>query len=121
MLMKRWPFLTITIVLLAMAIYAWPAAREFCVLNRAAFFRGEWWRAFTAHFVHFSPSHLSLDVAVFLCAGGFIEWRSRRIFVVLFGLASLAVTSAVLLFSPQFQFYGGLSGVASAMLFFVAL
>ena len=119
--MRAIPFLTIATALLAVAVYAWPEAREFCVLDRRAFFHGEWWRAFTAHVVHFSPSHLWWDATVFVSAGAFVEWRSRRIFASLFIAASMAVTGAVLVFTPEFQFYGGLSGVATAMLFFAAL
>ena len=119
--MKRWPLLTILTALLAIAIHAWPGAREFCVLDRGAFLRGEWWRAFTAHLVHFSPSHLWLNAAVFLGAGGIIEMRSRRVFLALFASASVAIAVAVLMFAPEFQFYGGLSGVATAMLFLLAL
>jgi rhomboid family GlyGly-CTERM serine protease len=119
--MKRVPFLTIVTVLLAVAVYAWPGAREFCVLDRAAFLHGEWWRAFTAHLVHFSSSHLWLNAAVFLVAGGIIETQNRRAFAALFISASVAISGAVLMFAPQFQFYGGLSGVATAMLFWIAI
>jgi rhomboid family GlyGly-CTERM serine protease len=119
--MKRWPLLTIHTALLAIAIYAWPGAREFCVLDRGAFLHGEWWRAFTAHLVHFSPGHLWLNVAVFFGASGVIEMQSRRLLLALFASASVAISVAVLVFASEFQFYGGLSGVATAMLFLMAL
>ncbi len=119
--MKRVPFLTMVAALLAMAVYEWPGAREFCVLDRGAFLHGEWWRAFTAQLVHFSPSHLWLNAAVFLVAGGIIEAQSRRTFLALFVSASIAISGAVLMFAPEFQFYGGLSGVATAMLFLIAI
>jgi rhomboid family GlyGly-CTERM serine protease len=119
--MKGFPLLTIVTALLAVAVYAWPGALEFCVLDRAAFLRGEWWRAFTAHVVHFSPRHLWLNAAVFLVAGGIIESQSRRVFTALCVSAAVAITGAVLMFAPEFQFYGGLSGVATAMLFLIAI
>ena len=119
--MKGVPFLTLVTTLLAVAVHASPGGVEFCVLDRGAFLRGEWWRAFTAHVVHFSPSHLWLNAAVFLIAGGIIERQSRRVFMTLFISASLAISGAVLMFAPEFQFYGGLSGVATAMLFLIAI
>jgi rhomboid family GlyGly-CTERM serine protease len=119
--MKAVPFLTIVTALLAVAVYAWPGALEFCVLDRGAFLRGEWWRAFTAHLVHFSPSHLWLNAAVFIVAGGIIERQNRHAFAALFISASIAISGAVLMFAPEFQFYGGLSGIATAMLFLIAI
>lgn len=119
--MRGVPFLTILTALLAVAIHAWPGAREFCVLDRGAFLHGEWWRAFTAHAVHFSSSHLWLNAAVFVVAGGIIERQSRRVFVALLVSGAMAISGAVLMFAPEFQFYGGLSGVATAMLLLIAI
>ena len=115
------PLATGLLALFAVAIYFCPGAVHWSVLDRGGFFHGDWWRAFTGHFVHFSPSHLWLDTAVFVVAGAFVESKSRRTFTVLFATSSIAISGAVLGFAPELQFYGGLSGVATAMLFLVAL
>lgn len=115
------PLATALIALLALAVYLCPGAANWCVLDRSAFLRGEWWRAFTGHLVHFSNSHLWLDVAVFLAAGALVELKSRRVLMTLLAVASMAISAAVLILAPEYQFYGGLSGVATALLFLVAL
>jgi rhomboid family GlyGly-CTERM serine protease len=119
--MKKTPYAAIVITALALAVYLCPGARDVCIFDRAAILRGEWWRLITGHLVHFSPSHLLFDLTVFVLAGGLVEARSRHLFWALLASATMLIALALLAFVPELRFYGGLSGIATAMLFLIAL
>jgi rhomboid family GlyGly-CTERM serine protease len=121
MLMKSTPIIVSAIGAAAGVIYLCPAAQQFCVFDREAALHGQWWRLITCHLVHFSHSHLLFDIIVFLLAGVLIESKSRRLFAALLATSAVAIGTALLLFAPHMQFYGGLSGIATTLLFFVAL
>jgi rhomboid family GlyGly-CTERM serine protease len=118
--MRRFPFITTTVTVVVLAAWVSPQLREFCLFERTEIMNGQWWRFLTGHLVHFSPSHLMFDSAVFLLAGAIVEERSRKLLIGLLLTSVAAISTGLFWFAPQLQFYGGMSGVATAMLCFVA-
>lgn len=86
-------------------------APKFCIYDRAAILQGELWRAYTGHFVHFSTSHFLWDALILGVAIALLEkWKVPGRFAFLV-LAPLAISLAMLVFEPNLEFYGGLSGI----------
>jgi rhomboid family GlyGly-CTERM serine protease len=81
----------------------------------------EWWRVFTGNFVHFSGRELGWNVAVLIPAGFWAErvlpGRARLLWLV----APLVVGLVVHGFLPDVAHFVGLTGVAAAMVGFLAL
>jgi rhomboid family GlyGly-CTERM serine protease len=82
--------------------------------------RGEYWRLWTGHFVHFGWSHLLWNLAVFAVAGSWAERVAPRRARVLLIVAPPIIGVALFGLDPELGFYGGLSGVTAAMLTFLA-
>jgi rhomboid family GlyGly-CTERM serine protease len=119
--MRRLPFITAAVAVLVLAAWASPHLREFSLFERTHISSGQWWRLLTGHFVHFSPSHVIYDSAVLLPTSAMAEGRSRKLVIGLLLASALAISGALFWLTPEFQFYGGMSGVATATLYFVAL
>jgi rhomboid family GlyGly-CTERM serine protease len=89
--------------------------------DRAAILRGEWWRLWTGHWVHFSGSHLIWNLVVLVGAGTWLE-RLRPGLLIRYALAAAPMISLGLLaFSPAMGAYGGLSGLATGVVVLLAL
>lgn len=87
-------------------------ARLLLRYEREAVLQGEYWRLFTAHFVHGSWLHLGLNCAgLGLIAALFPHHYSPRQWL-LIGLVSLvAIDLGFVFWEPQLTWYVGLSGV----------
>ena len=97
-----------------------PALSRWAIYDRNAVLNGELWRLVTAPLVHFTPGHLAYDTFALILAGALIQWRGYRSLGWVCGLTALASGLVVLLLEPQLAFYGGLSGVATAAVVFLA-
>lgn len=79
--------------------------------HREAILDGEWWRLLTANFIHLNWAHTALNIAGIILIWGIflgdISFRWELIFTV---TAIIGTTISLLLFSPNLQFYVGLSG-----------
>jgi rhomboid family GlyGly-CTERM serine protease len=117
----RWPWATAAAALLALALFFWPALGEKLWFERAAILRGEWWRIGTGHWIHYGPSHLLWNLAVLVPAGVWAERLSPLRLRLLLALAPWAIGGALLAFDPALAVYAGLSGLAAAVLLFLAL
>lgn len=117
----RRPFLLLAIALLAALATGVPVLRQVMVFDREAILAGEWWRLLTCQLVHFSASHLACNLAVLGVFGVIIQRRRYRGFNSLCAAAFLAVAPLVLLWQPRVQYFGGLSGLATAAVILVAL
>ena len=108
----------ISIVALA-AFCTWQ--HEGFIYSREALGRGELWRLFTGHFVHFTSQHLAANIAG-LALLAFLMPAVRKWDVFWIGLI-VPVGLAVILYAirPELAFYGGLSGWISGLFIFVAL
>jgi rhomboid family GlyGly-CTERM serine protease len=118
---RRIPFLTLLLIGGAVAAALFPRCAPWLVYDRTAILSGEVWRMFTGHWVHFSLRHLVYDVAPLGLAGWIIETRGLRGFGWFCALAPWAISAALLVFEPQMRFCGGLSGLATGALVFLAL
>ena len=118
--MRRFPFITAAVTAVVLVAWLSPQLHEFCLFERTHISSGQWWRLLTGHLVHFSPSHLIFDSAVFLVTGAMIEDRGRKLVIGLLLTSALAISAGLFWLAPELQFYGGMSGVATAMLCFVA-
>lgn len=90
-------------------------------LERTALVRGEVWRLWTAHWVHFSASHLAWNLAALLAAGTWLEhlrpgWLLRHAAV-----AAPLISLALLVLEPAMRVYGGLSALATSVVTLLAL
>ncbi len=118
---KRFPFLTLSVTLAALAVYAAPGLSALLVYNRSSILQGEWWRLFTAPLVHFSSSHLFWDALVFAGAGTAVEWLDYRRFWLACTVAAFLPGLYYLAFKPHLLVYGGLSGLSTGAVVYLAL
>lgn len=104
-----------------MLIARWPAARAALVYDRALIMQGEWWRVATGNLVHFSASHLLWNGAILAVCG---SWSERllptRARLIVF-LSGPFIGLSLLTLVPGLEHYAGLSGVAAALLVFLAV
>ena len=120
-LLRRPPWIFLALAAIALAIQLVPAWRDPLLYDRTALVRGEWWRIWTGHLVHFGWPHFVADAGLFLILGWLLDaphpWFSR------FGLAVMpAFISAILYwFDPDMTRYGGLSAVNLGLLLYLAL
>lgn len=117
----RVPILPLFIVAVAVIVWLNPALSRFAIYDRSAVLRGEIWRLLTAPWVHFTPSHLAYDALALGLAGMLIAWRRYGSIGWLCGLTPLLTGLVLLWLQPELQFYGGLSGLATAAVVFLAL
>ena len=118
---SRWPVVTAAVAFAAVIIAASPALQALLVYDRPAILRGEIWRLFTGHWVHFSTKHLLYDVGVFVIAGWMIESRGQKNFGWLCLLSPWLIGLSLLIFAPNLITFGGLSGIGTAAVIYWAL
>jgi rhomboid family GlyGly-CTERM serine protease len=117
----RLPVLTLLLVGTAVVIAQCPALSSWLIYDRSAILSGQIWRMFTGHWVHFSTSHLVYDSVALGIAGWMIETQKLRNFGWLCLLAPWFISSALLVFEPQMQWFGGLSALATTAVAYLAL
>lgn len=119
----RWHGLAVILVpavltVVATAIQASGApVGEWLRFDRLAIQQGQWWRLLSGHLVHLGWSHLMLNLA-----GLWLIWSLfgrdlgvwGGVWVALWGM--LGISLGLLYWSPQVQWYVGLSGVLHALL-----
>jgi rhomboid family GlyGly-CTERM serine protease len=88
--------------------------------DRGALAAGQWWRAVTGHWVHWSTDHLFWDAATFAALGMLAELRSRRRVLLCVAGSAAAIATGLWCLRPDIMFYRGLSGIDSALFAFVA-
>lgn len=118
---RRVPVVTLLVVAGGIVTYLIPGLASQMVYDRAAILAGETWRLFSGNWVHFSPSHLFYDLLALGIAGWIIERRRYPYFGLVCVLSALSIGTVLLAMKPELQFYGGLSGVATGAIVFLAL
>ena len=113
-----WAFLAVSLA--ALVIQLNPAWRDALLYDRPALVRGEWWRIWTGHLVHFGWPHFVADAGLCFILGWLLEprhpWFSRVSLVVM-----PAFISAVIWWGdPAMTLYGGLSAVNLGLLLYLA-
>lgn len=114
-----WAFLAVSVAVLVIQLV--PAWRDALLYDRGALARGEWWRIWTGHLVHFGWPHFVADAGLLFILGWLLEarhpWFSYIALVVM-----PAFISAVLWWGePAMLRYGGLSAVNLGLLLYLAL
>lgn len=105
----------------ALLIAARPEFAHILVCRRDALAQGEFWRLWSGHWVHFSPSHLGWNLAVVLVAGTGLE-GVRRNGLLRFTLLAPPLLSLLLCWlDPRMHTYGGLSGLATGVVVLLGL
>ncbi len=120
-LTSRFPIWTGLILGLSIISYASPQVSSALIYDRAALFKGEIWRLFTSHLVHFTPLHLFYNLIAFGIAGWIIEYRGYQHFVPLCLLMAFFISVSLMVMKPGMIYYGGLSGLASGAIYYLAL
>ncbi|NOY62609.1 MAG: rhombosortase [Gammaproteobacteria bacterium] len=86
--------------------------------QRASILDGEWWRLLSANLVHLGWPHLAMNLAglvmIWLL---FHRFLSNIAWLVTLIVSSLGVSLGLLWFSPETQWYVGLSGTLHGMFF----
>ena len=112
-LSPRWSLApALLIVLCSVLNVLQPAATEWLGFDRQLILQYQWWRLLSANLLHTNLNHLLLNiagVALLWALHGqyFSTWR----YVAMLVLLSLGTTLSILCFSPQLQWYVGLSGI----------
>ena len=101
-------------------MYVIPGAAATLVFDRAAIGAGEWWRVVTGSWVHLSTAHLLYDALAVLIAGWLLERDGAPLRSIVLAAAS-AVGVGVLIGMPEITRYAGLSGIAYALVSYLAL
>jgi rhomboid family GlyGly-CTERM serine protease len=118
---RRFPAWTLALAALAGLSQWHPALAAAWIFDRAAIDSGQWWRLYTGNLVHLSAWHFACDSLALLALGAAVEWRGLRHVGTLYLAAGLAVGSAVYLWAPQIDYFGGLSGIVTAAFVYLCL
>lgn len=118
---RQVPIVTLLVVAGGIVTYVIPGLASQMVYDRTAILSGEVWRLLTGNWVHFSARHLLYDLLALSIAGWIIERQGYPHFGLLCVLAAVGISAALLASSPEVQFYGGLSGVATGAIVYLAL
>jgi membrane associated rhomboid family serine protease len=86
----------------------------------AAALRGEWWRLWTGHFVHYDIAHLTTNAIAALVPLALVQWPARRRLLLTIPIIAPALSLLLLAFA-RFDEYRGASGLALALWVGVAL
>lgn len=98
-----------------------PGPAEDLLLSAAAVDACEVWRLWTGHWVHFTPAHAAWNLGVLLVVGAWLERVCPGHLVRFTLVAAPLLALAVLAFEPALVAYGGLSGLATALVVRLAL
>jgi rhomboid family GlyGly-CTERM serine protease len=98
------------------ATFAGPTVAQMLEYDREGILSGQLWRLFTGHIVHLGAPHLAMNlVGLALIWMLFGRLLSRRAWIAVILLSSIAVSVGLLVFNPQLMWYVGLSGVLHGM------
>ena len=117
----RTPVWTVAVLLGATISYQCPSVASLLVYDRDAVLHGEAWRLVTSHLVHFDGWHFAYDLLAFGIAGALVEPSGRRHLCAVSLITAVSICTFLLVARPEMTAYGGLSGVACAVLTYLAL
>jgi rhomboid family GlyGly-CTERM serine protease len=117
---KRLPWVFLGVALAATIIQLNGAWRDLLIFDRTAVSRGEWWRIWTGHLIHFGWPHFIADVGLFVILGRLLEWQHPWLSRFAIIAMPAVISAAVYWFDPLMTRYGGLSAVNIGLLIFLA-
>jgi rhomboid family GlyGly-CTERM serine protease len=115
------PVWTLLLCSVAAVVFVAPSLGDALIYDRDAISGGEWWRLITGNLVHLSAMHLTFDALALLVAGTIMELRGDRYVGFVYFMAGAVVGVVVYVTSPELQYYGGLSGVVTAVVVYLCL
>ncbi|MFI5335268.1 MAG: rhombosortase [Opitutales bacterium] len=117
---RRLPWTYLAVGAACLLVQCHPEWRGALIYDRAGLARGEYWRLWTGHGVHFGWAHFVADGGLFVIMGWLLEaahpWFSRLALV----LMPLFISSLLYWLDPEMVRYGGLSAVDLGLLLFLA-
>jgi len=119
--LMRLPWLSIGIAAACIANMVIPSLGALFIFDRIAVANGELWRIVTAHLVHYTDSHLIANLIVLLPAMVLVEMDSRKDLLRVLIVSAAAIGMAVFVLEPNLLHYAGASGIALALITYVAL
>lgn len=120
LLAGRWPWLFIAATGLALIVQLNPAWRDALLYTRPGLERGEFWRAWTGHFVHFGWPHFVADAGLLFILGWLLEAQHRTFGYVALVAMPLMISAVIYTFDPEMIRYGGLSALNLGLLLYYA-
>lgn len=115
------PVCTLFILFLSIVTFSFPEASSFFIFDRTAILNGEIWRLLTGHLVHFNRTHIVYNFMAFGLVGWMIESNKHRHYFLFLTFIALSISLTLLLVKTGMTYYGGLSGLASGWLVYLAL
>ena len=117
MMNKNSIFVLSVIVLSALAQLSLRLEVDWFQFTRVDIDAGQWWRFLTGNFVHLTWRHFAMNtlalVAIYALYSNCLKLNSM---VFIFLLSCLSVTMGIWIFSPELQWYVGLSGALHGLL-----
>ena len=114
------PFVALLLLAGSFATFYIPDLANYLAFEREAILKGEWWRLFSCHLVHFSFSHMLVNLAVLFFAYA-IMWSKFRHLEYLLIYSILLIGPALFICDNHLMVFGGSSGLAAAAFFFILL
>jgi rhomboid family GlyGly-CTERM serine protease len=118
-----WTFVAIAAVAAAIQVHSvWDgkAWRAFLIYDRAAVARGQLWRLWSGHLVHFGWPHFIADGGLFVILGFLLERPYPRLSRAALFVMPLIISTGLFFLEPDMQRYAGLSAVNLGFLVFLA-
>jgi rhomboid family GlyGly-CTERM serine protease len=113
---RRFPILTISLLMALIGLHCLVPDKTFLYFNAADIARGETWRIVTGHFMHADVEHLLWNCLGLAVLGMVIEQHSRTMLWAALGAGIASVSVLLLTPFPQLDYYCGLSGVLNTLL-----
>ena len=102
--------LLLPLVVILLSFLAFIFNSEYFHFQRDLFIYGEYWRGFTAHFLHTNLNHLLLNIsAVILLWALHGQFYTKINYLFVFVICAVTTTFGVYVFSPEIMQYVGLS------------
>jgi membrane associated rhomboid family serine protease len=111
---RRWPWLALLASLAGLLASVLPAER-WLAFTATGMQRGQLWRFWSGHFVHYGSAHLWGDWLAFVVWAGLVESESRRALAATLLLGAPLLLFALELSCPELGEYRGLSGIDTAL------
>ena len=111
---RRWPWVALLAsfgALLASVL----SAQRWLAFTADGMQRGELWRLWTGHFVHYGSAHLWGDWLAFVVWAALVEGESRRALVATLLIGAPLLLATLALACPALGEYRGLSGIDTAL------
>lgn len=109
------PIVTLGLAVICVVIYVFPTLSDTLIYNRLDVAGGNVGSLLSGHFVHYSYSHLFLNLMMLLPFGVLLEQQGRLEYVVLILLTLLLLALCQWFYLVDMQRYAGLSGLVTAI------